>query len=195
MISLDRIKTVRSSKVDDIVKFLRMPQETYHIRRYDLNMSSKQNGCFPAITVLTTLLIALGSQQIVPELVNKVFKSPQKSVTQELEADGSSLSGIQQRVSPELTQEAITSEIEAIQSLRQGMNYLRARNILFAANWKPANRKSESKKEDLSVGIESASAKRFGIKLTEIEGCQPTGLGLCSGRLEHNPMDEPLRSQ
>lgn len=144
---------------------------------------SNLTGWAALIMAVAALITAFGIPQIIPELVRSAPDST--SLEQDILSPDSEkttrnevVNGSNYPSNPPL------SPVEAVQSLRQNMDYIQARDILISAGWRPIDRSISSSDVDMSDSKSSASFQRFGIHLEEIEGCQGTGLGLCSGELE-----------
>ena len=141
-------------------------------------------GIAALITALAALFNALGASTIFPNLFEQHFQKAEISKTYQTTPDADEIVVAQSRNSAGLRDKGL-SEVEAVQALRQGMNYLKAREILFSAGWQPIDRSlSVSQPEDVGSNQENPSKTRFGIELEEIDSCGGTGLGLCSGELE-----------
>ena len=71
---------------------------------------------------------------------------------------------------------------QEIPKLKQNMSYLRARNLLIKAGWKPVPNQEQINNRNRSAPVNYFITQR---KYTEIVDCAGSGLGLCLFQFKH----------
>ncbi|MBW4483984.1 MAG: hypothetical protein KME14_15705 [Tildeniella torsiva UHER 1998/13D] len=143
-------------------------------------------GWAAVITACAAVITAVGFPNFFPDLVKHYFIT--------LSAQSSSLG--QDQVVPPSTQDssppssltAIAGEtrispVDAVLSLRQGMDYAEARNKLLSSGWMPVDDNFSGAESADHVFVDSQATMSIGEGFSEIS-CQGTGLGLCSGKFQ-----------
>lgn len=144
--------------------------------------TSAMAGWAAILTAIAALVTAFGFPQIIPGLFEKATQEPSIPNTESVPSLPKKETSQNEASETLLADEE--SPVEAFLSLRQHMSYLKAREIMFSAGWEPVDRRLAVSEEASVLSEESPSIARFGIDLEEINSCQGTGLGLCSGTLE-----------
>lgn len=143
-------------------------------------------GWAAVITSCAGVITAVGFSDFFPDLVKHYFIAP---------SSHSSSFGEDQSVPPSAqdslptpsfaaaSAETRTSPVDAVLSLRQGMDYAEARNKLLSSGWMPVEDKLSGAESAGDVFVSSQTTMPPGKIFSEIS-CQGTGLGLCFGKFQ-----------
>ncbi|PSN15340.1 hypothetical protein C7293_07560 [filamentous cyanobacterium CCT1] len=134
-------------------------------------------GWAAVITACAGVITAFGFPSFFPDLVKHYFTASSQqfsSLRQDQAVPPSTQDGLPHPI-PASSPETKVSPADVVLSLRQGMDYVEARNKLLSSGWMPV--------EADKALIDSQTTMSTGETFPEIS-CQGTGLGLCDGKFQ-----------